>query len=120
MLTDADLARLEELHRLAEELPWNPMADEKYIEAACNMAPALVAEVRKLRAALNKEHRAWQCAEMRGDVLEAENAVLRDRVEALEWFVECRDFAMWMSGSNRNVAFLEAVLSAEAAREAIR
>ncbi len=54
------------------------------------------------------------------DELKAENAALRDRVEALEWFVECRDFAMWISGSNRKVAFIEAVLSAEAAREVIR
>lgn len=48
-LTDDELARLEELHELAEALPWNPMDDEKYIAAACNAVPSLVAEVRRLR-----------------------------------------------------------------------
>jgi hypothetical protein len=90
-LTDAELARLEEL--AAHYVSGNalPFADDAYRESACNATPALVAEVRRLR----------------------------DRVEALEWFVECRDFAMWMSGSSRNVALLEAVISAEAARGAI-
>ena len=44
--------------------------------------PTLVAEVRRLREALNKEHRAWQCADARGDWLEMENAALREKVEA--------------------------------------
>ena len=45
---------------------------------------ALVAEVRRLREALNREHHAWQCAEIRGDDLEEENAALRKQVAALE------------------------------------
>ena len=57
-------------------------ANTHYIAAACNSVPALVAEVRRLREALNKEHRAWQCAEGRGDGLEMENAALREKVEA--------------------------------------
>ena len=57
-------------------------ANAHYIAAACNAVPALVAEVRRLREALNKEHRAWQCADARGDWLEMENAALREKVEA--------------------------------------
>lgn len=97
-LTDADLARLDKagifaagVNHALQVLEYPP----EFIDCVgevLSAIPALVAEVRRLR----------------------------DRGEALEWFVECRDFAMWMSGSNRNVAFLEAVLSAEAAREAIR
>lgn len=56
--------------------------DARYIAAACNSVPALVAEIRRLRESLNKEHRAWQCAEGRGDGLEMENAALREKVEA--------------------------------------
>lgn len=151
-LTDAELARLEELAGKANEGPFRPdgnnqvfrgdsepfafayavgfptddnqPANCEYIAAACNAAPALVAEVRRLRAALNKEHRAWQCAEMRGDVLEAENAALRDRVEALEWLVECIDNYEW--NSNRSGWFVaqgvakEAKATMQAAREAMK
>ena len=63
-------------------------ANTRYIAAACNNVPALVAEVRMLREDLNKEHRAWQCAEGRGDWLEMENAALREKVEAWEWLFE--------------------------------
>ena len=69
----------------------------RYIAAACNAVPALIAEVRRLREALNKEHRAWQCAEGRGDGLEMENAALREKVEAWEWFNECRECMEWLS-----------------------
>lgn len=119
-LTDADLARLEELAGKATPGPWETvmdfgvgcpsgdgpvplkvcMADEKndarYIAAACNATPALVAEVRRLRA----------------------------RVEALEWLVECIDNYEW--NSNRSGWFVaqgvakEAKATMQAAREAMK
>ena len=59
-----------------------------------NAVHALVAEVRRLREALNKEHRAWQCADARGDYLEMENAVLREKVEEWEWLEEVRAYSL--------------------------
>lgn len=53
-LTDADLARLEELAAAAGEGAYSAAGDGcptiQYVVAACNAAPALVAEVRRLRA----------------------------------------------------------------------
>lgn len=142
-LTDAELERLEGLAAKATPGPWAEMnrgwypmvygpngervcraVDNKndtiYIAAACNAVPSLVAEVRRLREKLDKEHSAWRVAEVRGDGLEMENAALRDRVEALEWFVECHDVAIWLNCTNRFTASWEVTLSMIAAREAIR
>lgn len=116
-LTDAELARLEWLATPYANAPEWKIKDTQNI---CTRAvPSLVAEVRRLREKLDKEHSAWRIAEVRGDGLEMENAALRDRVEALEWAWECRDVAILMISHNRTAAFLEAVASANAAREAI-
>ena len=130
-LTDADLARLEELAAAAGEGAYSAYSAEgdgcptiQYVVAACNAAPALVAEVRRLRESLNKEHRSWQCADARGDWLEMENASLREKVEAWEWLVECIDNYEW--NSNRSGWFVaqgvakEAKATMQAAREAMK
>ena len=78
-----------------------------------NAVPALVAEVRRLREALNKEHRAWQCADARGDWLEMENAALREKVEAWEWFGECRSLIVWRGPEDEMMEIFKA------AREAV-
>ena len=88
MIDETELARLEYLIEASESCGYSTKSDDpnmQYLAAACHYTPALVAEVRRLREALNKEHRAWQCAEGRGDGLEMENAVLREKVEAWEW-----------------------------------
>ena len=70
-------------------------ANTHYIAAACNSVPALVAEIRRLREALSKEHRAWQCAEGRGDGLEMENSALREKVDAWEWLFEVLEYDVY-------------------------
>ena len=56
-LTDADLARLEELAAHYASGNALPFTEDAYRESACNATPALVAEVRRLRA-----ERAQLCA----------------------------------------------------------
>ena len=98
-IDETELARLEELACAAGDADYSAHDDAddstKYAAAACNDVPALIAEVRRLREALSKEHRAWQCAEGRGDGLEMENAVLREKVEEWEWFEECFEVTQW-------------------------
>ena len=85
-IDETELARLWALACAAGDADYSAHDDAddstKYAAAACNNVPALVAEVRRLREALNKEHRAWQCADARGDWLEMENAALREKDEA--------------------------------------
>lgn len=151
MIDETEIARLEELAGKASKMPFFPdgydvqddfdqivcrcngvndlaedvqEANTHYIAAACNSVPALVAEVRRLREALNKEHRAWQCADARGDGLEMENAVLREKVEAWEWYGECFDNCKQRGKLPLEVhktpsAYSEAWASLWAAREAI-
>lgn len=97
-LTDADLARLDKagifaagVNHALQVLEYSP----EFIDCVgevLSAIPALVAEVRRLR----------------------------DRVEALEWFVECHDVAMWLNCTNRFTASWEVTFSMIAAREAIR
>ena len=95
IIDETELARLWALACAAGDADYSAHDDAddstKYAAAACNAVPALVAEVRRLREALNKEHRAWQCADARGDWLEMENAALREKVAAWEWFGECQE-----------------------------
>ncbi|GAB1254530.1 hypothetical protein [Desulfovibrio falkowii] len=51
--------------------------------------------------------------------LETENAALRDRIEALEWLVECYDVES-QNISQTYEAYIEMLASLDAAREAIR
>ena len=151
-LTDAELARLEELAGKATPGEWyesvtgegvpsvNASAEDAYhgfsiciqgmihnthnityIAAACNAVPSLVAEVRRLREALDAEHSAWRVAEVRGDGLEMENAALRDRVEALEWLREVEAYALDASIFElRQGAIGELEYTYDAAREAVK
>lgn len=113
---DNAVARCNSINDLPEEVQ---EANTHYIAAACNAVPALVAEVRRLREALNKEHRAWQCTDARGDWLEMENAALREKVEAWEWFGEC--FEVMMSVLRADIlnfdGYIEALNSTERAKE---
>ena len=79
MIDETELARLEALaaHYANVVTLDNVSIPHKIIKSV----PALVAEIRRLREALNKEHRAWQCADARGDWLEMENAALRENVQ---------------------------------------
>lgn len=151
-LTDADLARLEELAGKVC-LPFETvmefgvgcpsgngpiplkvcMTDDKndaaYIAAACNAAPALVDGLRKLRAEVEHMKHGMEAAYMSGRAgtrqeAEDENAALREKVEALEWLVECIDNYEW--NSNRSGWFVaqgvakEAKATMQAAREAMK
>lgn len=123
-LNETELARLEELACAAGVGDYSAHDDAdasaKFAAAACNAVPALVAEVRMLREALNKEHRAWQCADARGDWLEMENAALREKVDALEWFVEVHKFGLsLMYDDISNDAAGELLATTYAAREAV-
>ena len=116
-LTDAELARLEELAKLYLSGNALPFAESDYRESSCNAVPSLVAEVRRLREKLDAEHSAWRRAEVRGDGLEEENAALRERVEALGWLVEC--YAAWGMPMLNEAARTELWLTKRAAHEAI-
>ena len=117
-LDETELARLEQLKEDSDNnrtvYGGDTSATVWYQSEAANAVPALVAEVRRLREALIKEHRAWQCADARGDWLEMENAALRAKVEAWEWFEECYEVMRLLAqiGPNRADAHEEAVISA--------
>jgi hypothetical protein len=70
-IDETELARLEELACAAGDADYSAHDDAddstKYAAAACNAVPALVAEVRRLR----------------------------EKVEAWEWFGECRSLILW-------------------------
>ena len=121
-LTDADLARLEELAAAAGEGAYSAAGDGcptiQYVVAACNAAPALVVEVRALRRhnqILRGGHKA-----VRGG-LEAENAALRARVEELYWLREVEAVALdAYVFTLRSNALEELEATYDAAKEAIR
>lgn len=121
-LTDAELARLEELSTAAGKGTYSAgdgSAEGKWVAAACNAVPSLVVEVRRLRAenaevradmvavktklepcndcwtmkilafemGISDMHWFFRDARFRLESMkqaEAENAALRERVEALE------------------------------------
>lgn len=128
-LTDAELARLEELAELYLSGNALPFAESDYRESACNAVPLLVAEVQRLREKLEHMKHGMEAAYMSGRAdgrkdAEAESAALRDRIEALEWLVECIDNYEW--NSNRSGWFVaqgvakEAKATMQAAREAMK
>ena len=67
--------------------------DTAYIAAACNAVPALVAEVRRLR-------RNYECSEKSLQRHEHMVAELMEKVEAWEWFGECRSLILWRGPEN--------------------
>lgn len=144
-LTDAELARLEELASKANKGPFsfdgnnqvfrgdnapfafayavgfptddNQAANCEYIAAACNALPSFVAEVRALRRH-NQVMRSGN--KFVRDDLQVENAALRERVEALEWNWEVTNFVDDSIFFLRLEAAKELEATLDAAREAIK
>ena len=125
MIDETELARLEALAVKATPCPWFEMnhgafpmvygpncervcravdnaEDSVYIAAACNNVPALIAEVRRLRAenislredvyALNE---AWDYEYEANQRHEHMVAELMEKVEAWEWWEEVRLYDPW-------------------------
>lgn len=67
--------------------------DANYIAAACNAVPTLVAEVRRLRACktINFEDFEHHLESAQAKEISA----LREKVEAWEWYNECRVYDPW-------------------------
>ena len=80
--------------------------DSEYIAAACNAVPALVAEVRRLR-------RNYECSEKSLQRHEHMVAELMEKVEAWEWFGECRSLIIWRGPEDEMMEIFNA------AREAV-
>lgn len=99
-------------------------ANTHYIAAACNAVPALVAEVRRLRAEA-KQGGIDYCALMdRHDAQFVRAEDLKKQVEDLQWFVECFDNCKQRGKLPLEVhktpsAYSEAWASLWAAREAV-
>ena len=132
-LDETELARLEELAVKASKRPLFPdgfdvqddddnevaccnrsddldedtqEANAHYIAAACNDVPALVAEVRRLR-------RNYECSEKSLQRHEHMVAELMEKVEAWEWFGECRSLILWRGPEDEMMEIFNA------AREAV-
>ena len=74
-IDETELARLEYLIEASESCGYSTKSDDpnmQYLAAACHYTPALVAEVRRLR----------------------------EKVEAWEWFGECRSLILWRGPEN--------------------
>ena len=68
-IDETELARLEALAKSVWVIGYSEQAgieERTYIAAACNMAPVLVAEVRKLRAELEQMQHGMEAAYMSG------------------------------------------------------
>ena len=95
MIDETELARLEYLIEASESCGYSTKSDDpnmQYLAAACHYTPALVAEVRRLR----------------------------EKVEAWEWWDECRRCVEWLDETYcSNDTFSEAEATYLAAREAI-
>ena len=68
-------------------------ANAQYIAAACNNVPALIAEIMRLR-------RNYECSEKSLQRHEHMVAELMEKVEAWEWFSECRSLILWRGPEN--------------------
>lgn len=135
-IDETELARLEELAGKIDMLPvdvgdlvclYIDGLDEcrsSYIAAACNAVPALVAEVRRLRAEA-KQGGIDYCALMdRHDAQFVRAEDLKKQVEDLQWFVDCFDNCKQRGKLPLEVhktpsAYSEAWASLWAAREAV-
>ena len=94
-IDDKELARLEYLIEASESCGYSTQSNDpnmQYLAAACHYTPALVAEVRRLR----------------------------EKVEAWEWWDECRRCVEWLDETYcSNDTFSEAEATYLAAREAV-
>ena len=87
-IDETELARLEYLIEASESCGYSTKSDDpnmQYLAAACHYTPALVAEVRRLR----------------------------EKVEAWEWFGECRSLILWRGPEDEMMGIFNA------AREAV-
>lgn len=116
MIDDNELARLEYLIEASESCGYSTQSDDpnmQYLAAACHYTPALVAEVRRLR-------RNYECSEKSLQHHEQMVADLMDKVEAWEWWDECRRCVEWLDEIYcSNDTFSEAEATYLAAREAV-
>ena len=94
-LDETELARLEALAGKASTLPFEDMAADGWgyvvvdiLPAVTTHVPALVAEIRRLR-------RNYECSEKSLQRHEHMVAELMEKVEAWEWFGECRSLILW-------------------------
>lgn len=127
-IDETELARLEELACAAGAGDYSAHDDAddsaKFAAAACNAVPALVAEVRRLRAE-TKQGGIDYCALMdRHDAQFVRAEDLKKQVEDLQWFVECFDNCKQRGKLPLEVhktpsAYSEAWASLWAAREAV-
>lgn len=130
-IDETELARLEDLAVKASTLPFEDMAADGWgyvvvdiLPAVTTHVPALVAEVRRLRAEI-KQGGVDYCALMdRHDAQFVRAEELTAKVKDLQWFVECFDnckqrgklpFEMYKTPS----AYSEAWATLWAAREAV-
>ena len=127
-IDETELARLEKLACASGAGDYSAHEDAdanaKYAAAACNAVPALVAEVRRLRAEA-KQGGIDYCALMdRHDAQFVRAEDLKKQVEDLQWFVECFDNCKQRGKLPLEVhktpsAYSEAWASLWAAREAV-
>ena len=115
-IDETELARLEALAKSVGVIGYSEYAgieERTYIAAACNAVPALIAEIRRLR-------RNYECSEKSLQRHEHMVAELMEKVEAWEWYEECRENMEWQDEIGWNSApFLEAEATYLAAREAV-
>lgn len=124
-IDETELARLEYLIEASESCGYSTKSDDpnmQYLAAACHYTPALVAEVRRLREALNTfiEEDQSRVILVQQQMLDC----LREKVEALEWFEECFDNCkqrgkLPLELHKTPSAYSEAWASLWAAREAV-
>ena len=130
-IDETELARLEELAAKALTLPFEDMAADGWgyvvvdiLPAVTTAVPALIAEIRRLRAEA-KQGGIDYCALMdRHDAQFVRAEDLKKQVEDLQWFVECFDNCKQRGKLPLEVhktpsAYSEAWASLWAAREAV-
>ena len=118
-IDETELARLEELAgkakpgAFAEKNLFNSLHvdgygndNAAYIAAISKIGPALVAEIRRLR-------RNYECSEKSLQRHEHMVAELMEKVEAWEWFGECRSLILWRGPEDEMMEIFNA------AREAV-
>ena len=93
-IDETELARLEALAaQYANSVPNNIYDDCR--DTLSRTVPALVAEIRGLRATNNMRNEACEKAIKLNERLFAENAALREKVEAWEWLFEVIEYDVY-------------------------